>query len=527
MPIVQQGTINTTALVVPDLYVQIVPPQNLVLNGVPTDIIGVVGAASWGPIGQPVIVGSMAEYVHNFGSIIARRYDMGTQVATAVQQGAQNFRCVRISDGSETAAQLGLYYNDSPNGPFVLTAMYPGSYGNAITGAFLPGSRANTWRISISLPGMTSEIYDNIDGTGPNFWQNVVNAINNGQSIQRGPSRIVVASLGNSYTAMPITGTFSFVYGSPGSDGATSLNSAILVGSDLLPRRGMYALRGQGCSIGVLADLDDSTQWTAQVQFGLSEGLYMVCTGPAGDSIANAVSAKQVAGLDSYAAKLMFGDWIWWSDQANSTIRLVSPQGFVAGRLANLSPEQSSLNKPLYGVIGSQQSGNPGSSQNHVYSDADLQALLGSGIDLIANPQPGGSYWGVRGGFNSSSNSGLNGDNYTRLTNYIAATLGAGMGQFIGEVINLSLFQRIRATLLSYLQTLLQQGLLGSADGSLPFSVICDPSNNPPSRTSLGYVQADCQIRYQGINEKFIVNVEGGQTVQVQRQTLPTGQVGG
>lgn len=28
---------------------------------------------------------------------------------------------------------------------------------------------------------------------------------------------------------------------------------------------------------------------------------------------------------------------------------------------------------------------------------------------------------------------------------------------------------------------------------------------------------------YQAINEKFIVNVEGGQTVQVARQTLPQG----
>ena len=33
------------------------------------------------------------------------RYDMGTQVATAVQQGAQNFRCVRVTDGTDTAAQ--------------------------------------------------------------------------------------------------------------------------------------------------------------------------------------------------------------------------------------------------------------------------------------------------------------------------------------------------------------------------------------------------------------------------------------
>ena len=46
MPIVQSGSINTTALVVPDLYVQIVPPQTLYLNGVPTNIVGVVGTAA-------------------------------------------------------------------------------------------------------------------------------------------------------------------------------------------------------------------------------------------------------------------------------------------------------------------------------------------------------------------------------------------------------------------------------------------------------------------------------------------------
>ncbi len=62
MPIVQQGTINTTALIVPDLYVQIVPPQNLVLNGVPTNIVGVVGSAPWGPANQPVIIATMAPF---------------------------------------------------------------------------------------------------------------------------------------------------------------------------------------------------------------------------------------------------------------------------------------------------------------------------------------------------------------------------------------------------------------------------------------------------------------------------------
>ncbi len=86
MPIIQQGSVNTTALVVPDLYVQIVPPQNLIVNGVPTDTVGMVGTASWGPTNQPVIVGSMAEYASSFGPIVARTGDMGTQLATAVQQ---------------------------------------------------------------------------------------------------------------------------------------------------------------------------------------------------------------------------------------------------------------------------------------------------------------------------------------------------------------------------------------------------------------------------------------------------------
>ncbi len=518
MPIVQQGSVNTTALVVPDLYVQIVPPQNLVLNGVPTNVVGVVGSASWGPVGQPVIVATMADYAQSFGPIVARKYDLGTQVATAVQQGAQNFRCVRVTDGSDAAAQVMV-----PATTFTFTALYTGSLGNQVMLALGTGSKANTWRLTITLPGLQPEVYDNIAGTGAAFWTALAAAVNQGQGPQRGPSQLVVANAGG-VTASPAAFSLSLGAGTAGADGANTITATLLVGNDIPPRTGMYALRGQGCGVALLADADDSSQWTTQAGFGLQEGIYMILTGPAGDTILDAVAIKSQAGLDSYSAKLMFGDWLWWSDQVNNTIRLVSPQGFTAGRLANLSPEQSSLNKPLYGVIGSQKSGTPGTGQSTSYSSADLAALLGVGIDVIANPQPGGSFWGVRGGHNSSSNPAVNGDNYTRLTNYIAATLAAGMGVYVGQVINATLFGKIRATLMSFLQNMLGQGLLGSTDGSLPFSVVCDTSNNPASRTGLGYVQADTQVQYQGINEKFIVNLEGGQTVQVSQQTLPTGQ---
>jgi uncharacterized protein len=189
MPIVQQGNINTTALVVPDLYVQIVPPQNLVLNGVPTNVLGLVGTASWGPVGQPVIASSMADYARVFGPVMARKYDMGTQVATAVQQGASNFRCVRATDGTDTAASLSL-----PGTSFQLTALYTGSLGNQISFTLATGSRAGTWRATVVLPGLQPEVFDNIAGSGVQFWINLAAAINTGTGLQRGPSQITVAS---------------------------------------------------------------------------------------------------------------------------------------------------------------------------------------------------------------------------------------------------------------------------------------------------------------------------------------------
>ena len=522
MPVVQAGTLNTTALVVPDLYVQVVPPQNLVLNGVPTNVVGVVGSASWGPVNQAVVVGTMADYSRSFGGINARRADMGTQVATAVQQGAQAFRCVRVSDGTDLAASnaIGLTARDFG---VIFGARYSGVVGNQISISLTAGSAVGSWRLTVGLLGQLAESYDNLVGATPQvLWQAIGTAVNGGVGALRGPSQLVVATVGSS-TVAP-----SVVTGLPligGTDGAAGVTAPMLVGRDGVLRQGMYALRGQGCSLMVLADADDSTTWTTQAGFAVQEGLYAVLTNPSGQAIGDAVALKAQVGLDSYGAKLMFGDWIYWADPVSGTVRLVSPQGFVAGRLANLSPEQSSLNKPLYGVVGSQRAGLPGSAQASGYSSAELAQLLGAGLDVISNPQPGGAFWGVRGGHNSSSQQAVSGDNYTRLTNYMAATLSAGMGQYVGQVITAGLFRRIRSTQLSYLQALLGQGILGSTDGSLPFSVICDASNNPQSRTSLGYVQSDAQVQYQAINEKFIVNLEGGQTVQVTRQTLPSGQI--
>lgn len=514
--ITQAGALNSAALVVPDLYVQIVSPQTLSLNGTPTNLLGLVGSASWGPVNQPVVFGTMADYSRAFGPVVARKYDLGTQVACAVQQGAAAMVGVRVTDGSDTAANYALFYSQPTSSyPVLLTAIYTGSQGNRIALTLVNGSKSGSWKLVLQMPGGLAEVFDNIDGSAgaAAFWGNLAQAVNVGTGPTRGPSGLCIASLGGGTTAPP--GALSNQTLISGSDGIGGVVAATLVGVDAIARTGMFALRGQNCAVALLADCDDATQWSQMSGFALSEGVYMIACGPSGDTIASAVQTKQLSGVDSYGIKILFGDWLYWYDDANSKTRLVSPLGFVAGCLSNLSPEQSSLNKPLRGIIGSQKSGLATSGQASAYSSAELQVLFSAGLDVVCNPAPGGAYWTVRCGHNSSTNPTIASDSYTRMTNFIANTLASGMGLYVGNVINSTLLANVRATLLGFLSNLLSQGILGSVDGSTPYAVVCNASNNPATQTALGYVQADVQVRYLGINEKFIVNLQGGQGVSV------------
>lgn len=519
MTVIQQGSINTTALSVPDLYVQIVPPQNAFINGIPTNILGLIGTATWGPVNSPMIIGNLTQYVQNFGPIQTTKYDMGTHAAVACLQYANNFRCVRVTDGTDTSAtaQIKDTTSGTPVTGMTLTAYYTGTVGNTIMVTIGQGSSyttANpTYKLTLVLPNSVPEVFDNMGGSGTTLWQNIVNAINLGQGNLRGPSQLCVATL-NSATNAPALQSYTL---SGGTDGNTAIKSTMLLGQDTVPRKGMYALRNTGASIVELCDCDDGATYSTQISYGLSEGSYMIMVGASGQTINQAIAAKQNMGIDNYAAKLLLGDWCYWLDTYNNQLRLISPQGFIAGLLANLSPEQSSLNKPIYGIVGTQKS-----YANQTYSNADLQALANSGLDVITNPVPGGHYFGPRFGRNTSSNAVTHGDNYTRMTNYIAYTLNAAMGKHVSRLQNTTERLNAKNTMQTFLSNLEQQNMIGSVNGGPAYSVVLDANNNPINRVALGYQQADVKVIYLSIVEYFLINIEGGQSVQIQRQaTLP------
>jgi hypothetical protein len=580
--ITQAGALNTTALIVPDAYVQIIPPAVNYFNGVPTNIVGVVGTASWGPVNVPVTIGSMTAYAQQFGAIQVRKYDMGTQVATAVQQGANNFRCVRVTDGTDTAAgvSLGLTGAAIPtsggtgnavndlltlsNGAMVkvtavaagavtavtvqslgaavasatgltavsttgagtaavfsltvtdqitLTSLYTGALGNQAQVTLSAGSSSTaatpSFKLTVAMPGV-QEVFDNIGGTGAAVWTNMANAVNNGSSAIRGPSHLILATAGGSMAA-PTLATISLA---GGADGVATITAGTLVGQDVIPRKGLYALRTLGCSVAWLADADDSTQWANQLAFATSEFVYVIGTGPAGDTITNAVGAKQTAGIDSPWFKLMFGDWIYWQDSANNVLRLVSPQGFIGGLLGNLAPQNSTLNKPLFGVVGTQKTGS-GAASNGAYAYAELQQLIGGGLEVIANPCPGGNYFGAQSGHNSSSDATRNTDAYTRMTDYISTSLGAATGVFVGQLQTAQQQLNAKAAINAFFQSLQDAGQIGTSTGTTAYKVTLDSTNNSPARVALGYEQADIQVTYLNVVEKFLVNFQGGGSVQI------------
>jgi uncharacterized protein len=109
--IITSGSLNIPALQTDDAYISIVAPPNFV-TGVPTDVIGAVGTASWGPVGIPVHLGSGNDAVQQFGAMSAASltdpFDLPTDLFLAFAQSASQATmeawATRVSDGTDTPA---------------------------------------------------------------------------------------------------------------------------------------------------------------------------------------------------------------------------------------------------------------------------------------------------------------------------------------------------------------------------------------------------------------------------------------
>ncbi|KAJ9430437.1 phage tail protein [Pantoea sp. YR343] len=509
MPIYPSGSLNTSALTAPDLYVQVVPPRTRYINGVPTDGLGLVGVASWGPVNSAFRISSDTDMAFFLGSPRNRQYDLSTAAAISLQLGASNLNCVRVTNGRDTSASAMLFDNGS-KASLLLTALYSGTRGNQISAGISNGTAVGSRKLTISLPGVSAEVFDNLKGEGDAMWKVMAEAVNHGQMNIRGPSQLVRAKVTESEATTPSPATEVTLSG--GTDGVTGINDTILLGQDGIdtPRKGMFALRGTNSQVINLIDVTDKNCWPSMAAFAESEGAYIITQGGVSTDYKTLSEALNGSGVDDWHLKLIVGDWPFWKDSANGINRMIAPATFEAANIASRSPHISTLNKRIPGIIATQrqQAGRP-------YSVPEIGAINSARLDVITNPCPGGHYFGMRSGRNTSSNPTQNDDTYTRMTNFLSLTIAASFGGVVGDNQTVDLRRETKSTLESFLSNLEGLKMIGDPNGGPAFSVRLDATNNPDSRVALGYMMADVQVKYLNVVRYFLVNMEGGGSVAI------------
>jgi hypothetical protein len=627
------GTQNLAALTVPGVYGDIVLPSPFIL-GTPTNIEGLVGVGSWGPTNALIPVSKSSDCAVSLGVPMIRNNDIASYVAASTQVGgAIGFLCVRVTDGTDTAATATI------QSALTLTGKYTGVLGNGIQASIQNGTAANSLMGVIAFPGLVPEQFNNVAGpkpasatatftgqpapndtltiagtavtfvasgptgtqvliganlaatlsnllamllasadsglvkanyslngsvltmtanqfgntgaqagTGGNsltlaksstnitisgatftggqgtwqtFWTNLATVINNGNAFH-GASQVVVATALTS-TAPPILS--SPVSLSGGTDGASSVTDATLMGQDIVPRKGMYVLRNSGCDAFTLCDLSTIADYAAIVSFGIGETMLPILATTSGDSIADALSIRINSGIDSPWMWLILGDWPSFYDSYNGVTRLINPSAFGIGIVGNLSPQQSPLNKPLQGISATQRS-----TLGQTYSDTELSLINTGGIDTILPPNssPGGYYFSFATGRNASSNTAASGIEYTRMTNFlIRAAQSKAAGSFIGQLQSIQPTDETRANAKALFDGFSAQlaspevglGINGQGMIDSPWLVQCDLNNNPPTLQAQGYLFLYWEVRYLNVIRYFVVKFQGGGNVTVTVQS--------
>ena len=351
------------------------------------------------------------------------------------------------------------------------------------------------------------------------FGAALATAINVGTQ-QRGKSGYVVFT-GGTGTGSPTIGTVYPLTG--GTDGAVGITSTIQAGQDGagLSRTGAYVLRGTGMDCFTLQDCTDVSVVPAMLALGISETADYSFSTASGDTIAGAVAALQNAGLDDTNLHFVAGDFPTFNDGVNGS-RLAYPSAFALGLFGNLSPEQSPINKPLTGVLGTQ-----GSSTGIPISNADNAIAQDGGIDIIGRTASlGASYFSFVTGRSASSNTAARGIEYSRLTNFIARSLGGPATRaIVGKLQSTYRADDPTRTLakatLDAFGGILTSPAYGSGGNGLveQWASQCNLANNPPASIQAGFLVAYAAALYLNAVRVFLIKFNGGGNVQVSSLT--------
>lgn len=470
--------------------------------------IGIIeGTAPWGPKGQLVPV-SVNNLYATYGQQTGTAHDIVLECIQALSQ-VKSIYGLRVAV-DDVAASVSLDDTTTPTAVVggTATAFYTGTVGDDITITFADGTVDEAVTATIELPGYLTEVYANIPAPSSSgaFWTNFANAVNNGIAGQSAPSSLIAFTVASS-TKPPALGTFSLTGGANGSTPTTD----DLLGTDGTgsSRTGAYLIRGSGATAFGIAGFTDDTGWSTLAALCESEGILAVSAVPEGTSWSSGASDLQGANATNDFLKLMTGDsWLAVNDAVLGNIS-VSPIGLQVGLRCAVTPAGSTLNKPSLGFGNAPfyQTAGYGTT----YSSDDIAEIQNSGFDVISNYLQG--YLTNTTGVVTSGKQ----DQYPVLTAYIARNLGIIANRFIGDTQSSSSNDSTRAAAAAAINAFFTT-IASYIDGTP--SVDLGTDLNTPTTVGSGFLIGSVQVRYLGIVQQFILNYQGGTTVQVVAQSV-------
>lgn len=508
---------SLTNHIVPGVNVSITAPAPAI-SGVPSNILGLVGSATWGPYNAIGLVSGPASYAQAYGLITTSTYNLGTSVAIAAQIGAGVMHVVRVKGTSD--AKAGVTMVDTAGTPangLVLSAYYFGTSGNSIKAQFSAGTATGTYNLTIwsTALGIT-EVFTNLSGSANALWVAAAAAINNGQGYARGPSQLVTATAAAS-TAAPSLAIFSLTGGADG-----TFTDDTIIGAPGASPTGIYVFDGSLINHLVAVGVTDEDTFGDICAFANTVPCVAYLQMVAGQSVSAMLTMAATLSIGNddpqFPVHRVFGgDFALWNDTANQQTRYVPINIAAAALAAVLQPNESVVNKSLLPIIGTQKS-----ATGRKYTEAEMQQLTIANIDFVVAPgtKQRGDYYSFLNGRSFTDNMSLQFDNYQKLTNFITVSIKDWANIFVGQLQTETVREQAATRIRGFLNQLWDQSVIGNVENpsAPPYKVVINDTNNTPATVALGYMIANVQVAYLQVIMNFTINYEGGALVIIPSQ---------
>jgi hypothetical protein len=492
---------NLNNLIIDDQYFMEVPVVQGPSN-VPIGNIGLLGTFSRGVVNTPTLVTSYPDLVKKFGEVDTALTLTGTLEARGIfKQGNANVYVVRVQPSGTPAANAQATVNDSSATPalvMTLKAATPGTWGNSLTATTSTGTKTGTFKIVLQY-GSESETWDNViiaqpatPITGAVLASTIFGA--------NGLSALATATFpATPNTNLPANNTYNF---SGGTDGALAAPTDYVGSNTGGVKTGLYALDNAPVNVVLCAGQSDPTVNSAVISnaqtITQNGGLPRIglISFPKGTQPSGLATLTQTMDTDRGIAVF---PWVSIYEPVTNTPQLtVSPLGYFAGVLAQLSPHKSTGNKPVYGIQGVDPNVNLGPS--------DYATAIQARVNIIGVSTPAGPL-GIRTGHTLSQSQDTSPIYVRRMKDYIDQLVFTIGGQFVDAPITTDLMRQVYQSVDNIL--LPMKSPASAADQMIAdYKITCDSTNNPTSSTQQNRLICDCAVKLLNIDRFMIFRTQ-------------------